>query len=714
MVVTAHPYFKENVYNDTNGITGEHEISFMVNKGFMFPKTTTTFSPTTSMTRAEFIQSVVLMLGLTPNASLPTFSDISTSDWFKGYIGIARQKGLLYGIPDTSRIYPTNYIARDVAAQIMLNAMEYSGRYTNVKNIFKTKPDLILSKYSGGNSVRSFAKEAYARMLETAVIKVMAGSNLFSLQAITRAEAATVLKEFYESILGSGPANHNADWEMTFNDEFDGVNLDYNKWTTDNYVRFKGLSAKWRENCVVEDGVFKGYNYLDNHSVAYSSGNIASTFKQTYGFYEARYKYPDKAYGSHSSFWTGSSGGDFNYNEGTYPNGISNNNYFMKEPERAHNFCIQMNMAHDFHTISGYLNNTDLFYGLDGKISYEVKNYPLFYLDATKTTNVPYGMLMSTVVTYFDGPLDRDRIDGSFMACDWVRVYKEVTWLPQLEIDMCLPMQKSDNQPIDVAPVLKFNKAMDLTSLMPSTIVVSKSGGGNVPTYKIEQMTPLRFRITFNQNLDKSSEYQVKVKSNIKDAMGNTMVKDTIYSFSTVSALALNVTVSSNSPVKMNGIIQLSATVTGGSGVYSSYQWSGPDGFSSTEKNPSIPNATPLKTGTYTIKVIDNNGNYGSGQIEILVDTTTGFISYNLFENVKIIPNPNNGNFSIADSALMSIENVLVSISDLSGKILYQQQRKTLPGRDRFDINVSKFTAGIYMLNLKMNEAQETLKLIII
>ena len=386
----------------------------------------------------------------------------------------------------------------------------------------------------------------------------------------------------------------------------------------------------------------------------------------------------------------------------------------MKSPENFHNFCTPMNMARDFHTISGYLNDTDLFYGLDGKISYEVKNYPALYLDATKTTNIPYGVLMSTVITYFDGPLDRDRIDGSFMACDWVRMYKEITWLPELETDLCLPAQKSDNQPINVSPVLKFNKAIDFTSLNSSTIVITKTGSGNVPAYKIEQMTPLRFRITFNQNLDKSSEYQIKVKSNIKDAMGNTMVKDTIYSFSTVSALALNVTVNSNSPVKTNGTIQLSTTVTGGSGVYSNYQWSGPDGFNSTEKNPSIPNVTQLKTGTYSVKVIDNNGNYGTGQGEVLIDTTTGFTSYRLFENLKIIPNPSNGIFSIADSALMSIENVLVSISDLAGKILYQQQRKSLPGRDRIDVNVSKFTKGIYLLNLKMNEAQETLKLIII
>jgi hypothetical protein len=153
----------------------------------------------------------------------------------------------------------------------------------------------------------------------------------------------------------------------------------------------------------------------------------------------------------------------------------------------------------------------------------------------TGATTANYPAQLSTVVSWFDGPLDRDQIDGTFAACDWVRVYKEVKWLPELQPQACLPIHNSQNQPITVSPVLKFNKAMNLTTLTSSTILISKIGGGTVPAsaYSISQITPLRFKITFNQSLDFNSEYQVTVKSNVNDVIGNSMTGDMIYSFKT-------------------------------------------------------------------------------------------------------------------------------------------------------------------------------------
>ena len=51
--------------------------------------------------------------------------------------------------------------------------------------------------------------------------------------------------------------------------------------------------------------------------------------------------------------------------------------------------------------------------------------------------------------------------------------------------------------------------------------------------------------------------------------------------------------------------VTLMTTVTGGSGNYS-YQWTGPDGFSSTEANPVIDSVTAVKSGTYTVVVTDD------------------------------------------------------------------------------------------------------------
>ncbi|GAA3973647.1 T9SS type A sorting domain-containing protein [Hymenobacter antarcticus] len=60
-------------------------------------------------------------------------------------------------------------------------------------------------------------------------------------------------------------------------------------------------------------------------------------------------------------------------------------------------------------------------------------------------------------------------------------------------------------------------------------------------------------------------------------------------------------TASSNSPVAFGGSIQLTAATVAGA----SYFWTGP-GFSSGSQNPTIPNATPANSGTYTLFVTVN------------------------------------------------------------------------------------------------------------
>jgi len=60
----------------------------------------------------------------------------------------------------------------------------------------------------------------------------------------------------------------------------------------------------------------------------------------------------------------------------------------------------------------------------------------------------------------------------------------------------------------------------------------------------------------------------------------------------------------SNSPVLEGDTIYL----FGGPGGMTSYYWTGPAGFNSTEENPVIPNATLAMTGNYTLTIVDYSG----------------------------------------------------------------------------------------------------------
>ncbi len=500
VVVTAHPYFVEYRYDDTENLPACHDLGEMVRRGFVSPVSASEFGVNRPFAIKDFIRVVKQMLDS---------ADVKYSD-----------NALLHLVNGASAL--TRAVTLNDAAQLMLNAMELSGRYANVSNYFKTAPQTILDKYKGVKAVKN--SEAVARMIEMDVIKARKQTDLSADKAMNRLEATLILKEFNEQILGSGPPAR-ADWEVSFFDEFEGTQINWDKWYADDAVRFNGVSAKWKENCVLEDGLFKGYSYMDNHVVPYSSGNLHSVYRQTYGFFEARYKYPDRAYGSHSSFWANSRGGDFNYNEGTYPNSVSNNNYFMRKGTNFHDFATPTNLAHDFHTISGYLNDKDLFYGMDGKITWEVKDYPQFYSDASdfyspfgKTTNSPYNTMISTVVTYFDGPLDRDRIDGSYMACDWVRVYKETKWLPAVEAFTRISPSEW---------VVKFNKPMDAQTINRETLTVA---GDNLPAYQVEQINAMRYKIVFASPVG-SVAGRLKVNRNAKDSRGQSLAKEVEMAF---------------------------------------------------------------------------------------------------------------------------------------------------------------------------------------
>ncbi len=491
VVVTAHPYFVEYVYDDTKNLPECHELGEMVRRGFAKPQNNITFGVSKPFTINEYVHVIQKMLDSTQV--------------------IYNDAALLHRV--NSQL--TSAVTLDIAAQLMLNAMECSGRYANVRNYFKAVPQTILSKYVDNKSVVN--AEAMAQMIETGVVKLQNKNIIEPDKKLNRKEATLLLKEFFEQILCSGPPA-SADWEVTFFDEFEGTQIDWTKWMADDAVRFKGVSAKWKENCVVEDGLFKGYNYMDNHEVPYSSGNLHTVYRQTYGFFESRYKYPDKAYGSHSSFWSSSRLGDFNFNEGTYPNSVSNNNYFLRKGENFNDFAMPVNLAHDFHTVSGYLNDKDLYYGMDGKISWEIKDYPRLYADVKdlyspfgKSTKNPYNAMISTVVTYFDGPLDRDRIDGSYMACDWVRIYKETSWKPEVE---------SFTQLSPTELELKFNKPMNDQTINKSTVQILFSGS-LLADYKVVGINNMRYVLKFEKALVlENKKCSLKITDAAKDKFG--------------------------------------------------------------------------------------------------------------------------------------------------------------------------------------------------
>ena len=85
------------------------------------------------------------------------------------------------------------------------------------------------------------------------------------------------------------------------------------------------------------------------------------------------------------------------------------------------------------------------------------------------------------------------------------------------------------------------------------------------------------------------------------------------------------VTANSNSPLCDGNILSLQASNGG-----LSYQWTGPNGFSSFLQNPTIPNITSANIGFYTVSVTLANGCVSVGQTSVIV---------NNFSNASVVSN---------------------------------------------------------------------------
>jgi beta-lactamase superfamily II metal-dependent hydrolase len=76
----------------------------------------------------------------------------------------------------------------------------------------------------------------------------------------------------------------------------------------------------------------------------------------------------------------------------------------------------------------------------------------------------------------------------------------------------------------------------------------------------------------------------------------------------TVGCPALTVTATNNGPICDGGTLQLDVTNVAGA----TYSWTGPNGFTSPLRNPSISGATTAATGLYSVTVTDNGCPYNS------------------------------------------------------------------------------------------------------
>ena len=90
---------------------------------------------------------------------------------------------------------------------------------------------------------------------------------------------------------------------------------------------------------------------------------------------------------------------------------------------------------------------------------------------------------------------------------------------------------------------------------------------------------------------------------------------------------------------------------------------------------------------------------------------TPGFEEHNI-EMLTVYPNPSEGNFAV-NVTLKENEQVMVRISDITGKTVYERNENLKAGNNRLMVSSANLAKGIYTLQLLSAGNISTEKLVI-
>jgi hypothetical protein len=79
---------------------------------------------------------------------------------------------------------------------------------------------------------------------------------------------------------------------------------------------------------------------------------------------------------------------------------------------------------------------------------------------------------------------------------------------------------------------------------------------------------------------------------------------------------------------------------------------------------------------------------------------------------LNVYPNPANSSATIS-MALSNEANVVINVTDLSGKVVYTNALGKVNGAQKITVNTDSLSSGVYMVNLSVDGAVSTQKLVV-
>ncbi len=181
--------------NSVNDIKSNYwaakEINYVVNKEIMPTDTKGYFNPNNSVTRVEFVHSLLKVLS-NDNLNVKIqnqFTDVQQSDGYYADVLRSQQLGLVYGYPDNT-FKPNRVLTRAEVTSIMSHITK------------ETSTDqTILKQFTDYVAIPDWAKYAYAKSINYGLYVNYPDASVLNPNAdLTRAEAAVLLYKLYNKL----------------------------------------------------------------------------------------------------------------------------------------------------------------------------------------------------------------------------------------------------------------------------------------------------------------------------------------------------------------------------------------------------------------------------------------------------------------------------------------------------------------------------------
>lgn len=179
-------------FGDTTGHWAQSSIELLASKLIITGTSSTAFSPSLSITRAEFAALITRSLGLASASGGATFSDVSEGAWYADAVQTAASAGLITGYTDGS-FKPGSPISRQEMAAVLSKAIKYTGKTL-------TADPAVLAKFSDASSIPAWSKSAIAEIAAEGIIQGTPDGAFAPSKLATRAEAATMLEKTLKSL----------------------------------------------------------------------------------------------------------------------------------------------------------------------------------------------------------------------------------------------------------------------------------------------------------------------------------------------------------------------------------------------------------------------------------------------------------------------------------------------------------------------------------